>query len=69
MTTADDRVRIFIFDKVAWCKTFEHVHLVTPPKLHFTVLEPLALKSSCRTPAISFETARTRVEKRIPARN
>jgi hypothetical protein len=41
---ADDRVRIFIFDKV-WIKDFESVFVVSPPKLHFTLLEPLALNN------------------------
>jgi hypothetical protein len=30
---------------VGWRKSFEHVQLITPPKLHFTVLEPLALNN------------------------
>src|SRR5262249_5173310 len=41
---AEDRVRIFVFDKV-WIKDFESMFVVTPPKLHFTLLEPLALNN------------------------
>jgi hypothetical protein len=41
---AGDRVRIFVFDKV-WTKDFESMFVVTPPKLHFTLLEPLALNN------------------------
>ena len=42
---SDDRVRLFVFDKVRWCHDFETIGLVAPPKLHFTVLEPLALNN------------------------
>ena len=38
----EDRVRLFVFDKLRWCQEFETTGLVTPPKLHFTVLERLA---------------------------
>ena len=41
---AEDRVRVFILDKV-WSKDFESMFVVTPPKLHFTLLEPLALNN------------------------
>jgi FRG domain len=41
---ANDRVRIFVFDRV-WVKDFESMFIVTPPKLHFTLLEPLALNN------------------------
>jgi hypothetical protein len=40
-----DRVRLFVFDKLRWCQEFEMIGLVMPPKLHFTVLEPLALNN------------------------
>ncbi len=39
------RVRIFVFDKLHWSQDFEAVGFVTPPKLHFTLLEPLALNN------------------------
>lgn len=42
---ADDRVRVLVFDKTNWVKDFELVLLVSPPKLHFTLLEPLALNN------------------------
>lgn len=44
-TKLEERVRLFVFDKVRWCQEFETIALVTSPKLHFTVLEPLALNN------------------------
>lgn len=44
-TESEEQVRLFAFDKVRWCQEFEHIGLVAPPKLHFTVLEPLALNN------------------------
>jgi hypothetical protein len=41
----EHRVRIFVFDKLHWEREFERVSLVNAPKLHFTVLEPLALNN------------------------
>jgi FRG domain len=41
----EDRVRLFVFDKLRWCQEFETIGLVAPAKLHFTVLEPLALNN------------------------
>lgn len=38
-------VRLFVFDKSQWCQDFEHIGVLTPPKLYFTVLEPLALNN------------------------
>jgi len=40
-----DRVRLFVFDKLRWVQKFETIGLVAPPRLHFTVLEPLALNN------------------------
>lgn len=42
---SDERVRIFVFDKLNWIKDFEPQYLVTPAKIHFTLLEPLALNN------------------------
>jgi hypothetical protein len=42
---AEEKVRIFVFDKVRWCQEVEAMTVLTPPKLHFTVLEPLALNN------------------------
>jgi hypothetical protein len=41
----DNSVRLLVFDKVQWCQEFETIGIVMPPKLHFTVLEPLALNN------------------------
>lgn len=41
----EHRVRLFLFDKLRWCQDFKMIGLVTPPRLHFTVLEPLALNN------------------------
>jgi len=41
----EHRVRLFLFDKVGWCEDFEQTEVLTPPKLYFTVLEPLALNN------------------------
>ena len=40
-----ERVRIFVFDKLSWSRDFEPQYLVTPAKIHFTLLEPLALNN------------------------
>ena len=42
---AERRVRIFVFDKLRWCQEVEAMTVLAPPKLHFTVLEPLALNN------------------------
>jgi hypothetical protein len=41
----DEWLRIFVFDKLHWSQDFKTVAFVTPPKLNFTVLEPLALNN------------------------
>lgn len=70
---SEDRIRVFVFDKVSWCKEWESVQLVTPPKLHFTVLEPLALNNprvvpqqsvSCITNVDDIETYLARQERK-----
>jgi hypothetical protein len=40
-----DCIRLFVFDKLGWCQDFEPILVLTPPKLYFTVLEPLALNN------------------------
>lgn len=57
----EDRIRIFVFDKLRWCQEFESIELVTPPKLHFTVLEPLALNNPRVVPQQSVSSV-TNVE-------
>jgi hypothetical protein len=44
-TATNERVRIFVFDKLNWSRDFEPQYLVTPAKIHFTLLEPLALNN------------------------
>lgn len=52
----ENRVRIFVFDKLRWCQEFESILHVMPPKLHFTVLEPLALNNPRVVPQQSVST-------------
>jgi hypothetical protein len=52
----EDQVRMFVFDKVRWCQEFEAIGLVSPPKLHFTVLEPLALNNARVVPQQSVSS-------------
>lgn len=42
---SQDRIRIFVFDKMNWIKDFEQQYLLTPAKANFTLVEPLALNN------------------------
>ena len=52
----EDRVRIFVFDKLHWCQDLEFIAFLTPPKLNFTILEPLALNNPRVVPQQSISS-------------
>ena len=39
----DEKVRIFVFDKVQWCATFQQILNLSARWEHFSILEPLAI--------------------------
>jgi FRG domain len=76
-TASEQRIRLFVFDKQDWCHDYETIPYVCPPKLHFTVVEPLALNNPRVVPQQSvssvtniedIETYLVRKEKQLAKR-
>jgi hypothetical protein len=57
--TENEKVRIFVFDKMQWCADFPQIANMSTRRPHFSVLEPLAIENERMVPQQALSTFTT----------
>jgi len=58
-TRDDQKVRIFVFDKVQWCADFDQIRNLAARWPHFSILEPAAIENERMVPQQALSTFTT----------
>jgi hypothetical protein len=59
IASEDQKVRIFVFDKLQWCVTFPQIANLSARWEHFSILEPLAIENERLVPQQALSTFTT----------
>jgi hypothetical protein len=57
--TEDEKVRVFVFDKMQWCSDFPQIMNTSTRRPHFSVVEPVAIENERMVPQQALSTFTT----------